>query len=106
MTPSLEQQESPGKTVRVNLNLDAGSIQILFRLPVGFGGSFVRKAMEQLLALPEFPEQVPGGETSIFAIRAPQELLDRARSYIGPGKPFTTLSGLARTAIHRKGTGS
>lgn len=94
---------SPGK--RVNLNLDAGSIQILFRLPVGQGGAYVRKSIERLLlaldAMQTVPPQVPGGETSIFAIRAPQEILDAARVYIGPGKPFTTLSGLARTAIHR-----
>lgn len=101
--PTLAQKENgEGKTERVNLNLDSGSMGILASAN-GSMGAYVRQAIASLLSLPQedHPPQVPPGQAvSVFALRAPESLLNNARGLIGRGT-YTTLSGLARTAIHR-----
>jgi hypothetical protein len=96
-----------GKTVQVMIYLDLESRRSLQKLPQGFGGAYVRKAVaafvDWLKVAPTPPPQIPSGASETpFSMKAPEDLLEKAGAYVGRGAPYTTMSGLVRTAIHWK----
>jgi hypothetical protein len=104
--PTLAKKENgAGKTVQVMLYLDPESRAALREAGQGMGGVFVRKAIAGFLAHLETSPAPPmvKGETSVFSMKIPADLQAQAAVYVGTeksGKPYSTLSGLARTAIH------
>lgn len=106
--PLASTENGGGETVRVELQLDAESRRRIAAVPKGFGSALVRKSIARFVERLEKhkdsphppPLQVPSGVASTFVMKAPEELWNRARRFAGPGKQYTTLSGLVRTAIH------
>lgn len=103
-------ENGKGETVRVELQLDPESRRRIAEVPKGNGSALVRQAIARFAewlegqeGAPMPPAQVPCGAGSIFVMKAPEELWDRARRFVGPGKEYTTLSGFVRTALHWNG---